>query len=824
MRLASFESKGIVDVIEHFVNPSLRSNPDLLYRARALIALLLVFDILLGFASIVTTIKLVNSPQRLFQLAGLLLCSLLIAGISDVLVRLRRHGSYSACSVAAILVATVAVVSGIGMSGGVRYSSSTQLLVVPPLMAYFFGSMRWGNYTVLLSFLVVSIFVLAEAAGFQFPRNTVSVRDAKIDQLLVCFIGICTVSAMAFVYELTAIKLKQERDREHQKAVALSQTDALTGLANRRNFDTSLEQRIAAYGAMSPPRHFVLGCIDLDGFKPINDQYGHAIGDEVLRIIAERLLLSCRGDDIVGRHGGDEFLIMFETKSNVANADTAGVELMAQRLLKSLCEPIDTTVGQLNVGASLGFAIFPDDANAPVTLRKAADGAMYDVKSAGGNSWRLFSPSTDCPRGSEDVESAKQSTSADNEKTGLEPNGDAVSDLKESATDSVERMSFYSRLVNFFIHPSLFDESDKLHRARFLVMALLLVCGVVVATAVPLALGPFPFGSKVITLAICIPVLFIAAFLLFTLRHRGNQIVCGAALVILAYTSILIGVCVSGGAAISVSAPQLVFPPLIAYFFGGMRWGTYAVVASLVAIVAFAGLEFTGFEFYNVIDPKLEVYNRLLNCLVCLFSVSGMAFIYEFTAFALKRERDGEKEKVDRLAHTDALTGLANRSSFDAELSARIARYNKTVPRSCFTLCYVDLDGFKPINDRYGHNVGDEVLQAISERLRLCLRDSDYLGRHGGDEFMLIFDAVKDIPQLEIIAKRVSQAIAQPISTQAGRVSVVGSLGFASFPDHGDDADSLKRAADKAMYAAKRERSGCGYYQPEIHRLVVSHI
>jgi diguanylate cyclase (GGDEF)-like protein len=129
-------------------------------------------------------------------------------------------------------------------------------------------------------------------------------------------------------------------------------------------------------------------------------------------------------------------------------------------------------------------------------------------------------------------------------------------------------------------------------------------------------------------------------------------------------------------------------------------------------------------------------------------------------------------------------------------------------------LCYLDLDGFKPINDRYGHDVGDEVLRVISERLRSCIREGDSVGRHGGDEFTLLFNSVRNETEVELIARRLVQAITPPISTSAGVVSVQGSLGFARFPSDGDNEDALKSAADKAMYLAKAQGGGWRSYRP----------
>jgi diguanylate cyclase (GGDEF)-like protein len=130
-----------------------------------------------------------------------------------------------------------------------------------------------------------------------------------------------------------------------------------------------------------------------------------------------------------------------------------------------------------------------------------------------------------------------------------------------------------------------------------------------------------------------------------------------------------------------------------------------------------------------------------------------------------------------------------------------------------FTLCYIDLDGFKPINDRYGHAVGDEVLKTISERLQSCTRDGDVVCRHGGDEFMVLFDSIKHEAQAALIAQRLLGAISPPIATRAGTVSVKASFGFAVFPDDGNNGETLKSAADKAMYAAKTQGGGWKTYR-----------
>jgi diguanylate cyclase (GGDEF)-like protein len=192
-----------------------------------------------------------------------------------------------------------------------------------------------------------------------------------------------------------------------------------------------------------------------------------------------------------------------------------------------------------------------------------------------------------------------------------------------------------------------------------------------------------------------------------------------------------------------------------------------------------------------------------------------MAFIYEYTAAVLKRERDLEHEKFIQLAKTDPLTGLSNRRNFDAMLVERMNVYGPQNQLQRFALGYLDLDGFKPINDRYGHAIGDEVLRVVSDRLRNTLRGSDFVGRHGGDEFMLMIDLPGSQDFLETMAERLLNAIAQPIPTNAGIVGVTGSLGFAIFPLDASEIEELKKSADSAMYAAKRQRGSWRYFRQD---------
>jgi diguanylate cyclase (GGDEF)-like protein len=803
--------------LERFVHPALRRSADVLYRARAFIALLLGFDALLIAATLVCAINFLRGASPAYQLDGMLICSVLTGGISLLLALLRRRGNFAFCAIATVLLAEVAVSAGIVLSGGVAHSATAQLLVVPPLMAYFFLGLRWGNRTVLLSFAAVFLLAIAEPHGLRFSLADVSEQDQHIVQLMVCFIGISTVAALAWLYELTSMKLQQERDREHERVVALSNTDTLTGLANRRSFDAQLQRRVDAQAGAPRQGRYALCCLDLDGFKPINDRYGHDVGDEVLRAIAARLREAFAEEDLVGRHGGDEFMVLFELPQAAAGAVEQRMEQTARRLLALLGAPVETAVGPLQVSASLGFAVYPDEAATARSLREAADRAMYRAKAAGGSAWRRYAGAAAAAAGSSAVAAgasaapmAEAAPRADRQPAGL------GSPMPAAKGRTGRRPSDPWRAIDFFVHPALRLDLLKFHRARFLVMTLLLVCAVVGGTVMAMGVLPFSTASKRATIAVCGPLFLLTLLLLSVLRRSGDYRLCSRALVLTSGAFILIGIAISGGVGASASAPILLFIPVSAFFFGGLRWGAVSVAICLLAVALSAWLELSGVQLPNLVDASQETHYRFINSLIYIASVSGIALINELTASDLKRERDREKELVQQLARTDPLTGLANRSSFDDELKARIERHRAATQRAAFALCYLDLDGFKPINDRHGHDVGDEVLQAVSARLRAALHHSDCLGRQGGDEFTLILDAVTDATQIEFIAGRLAESIATPIATRVGEVRVAGSFGFAAFPEHGQDADALKRAADIAMYAAKRGRRGWSCYGPQM--------
>jgi diguanylate cyclase (GGDEF)-like protein len=374
-------------------------------------------------------------------------------------------------------------------------------------------------------------------------------------------------------------------------------------------------------------------------------------------------------------------------------------------------------------------------------------------------------------------------------------------------------------LIDAFVPPALRSDTDQLLRARILAAALLTL---VIQETLVFALLLLEFPTNAILYGGSLTLLEVAgsAALLLHLRRTGAYRFCSVAATLLTLALVASGIYVSGGLPESPVTQLLVIPLLMAFFFGGLRWGGYAAVVTLGVAVLLQLLYNTDIRFPQTIGEGAQMHTtRLLISAISFVFITGMAVAYEYVAIRLRRERDHEQERYKRLARIDPLTGLANRRNFDATLDERA--------RSCgdaegFVLGYLDLDGFKPINDRYGHAVGDEVLRIVSDRLRSALRSAEFVGRYGGDEFMLILEAQSNAAHFEQVAQRVLSAIEQPISTSKGIVTVGGSIGFAHFPQHGAEVDHLVQAADVAMYAAKRQRLGWCIYNPELRSSVYS--
>uniref|UniRef100_UPI003D286B78 diguanylate cyclase domain-containing protein n=1 Tax=Methylophaga lonarensis TaxID=999151 RepID=UPI003D286B78 len=195
-----------------------------------------------------------------------------------------------------------------------------------------------------------------------------------------------------------------------------------------------------------------------------------------------------------------------------------------------------------------------------------------------------------------------------------------------------------------------------------------------------------------------------------------------------------------------------------------------------------------------------------------LFDDNGEVCSY----IGIARDISEHKQLLDRMqhmAHHDALTGLANRSLFFDHLHQAILQAQRD--KQGLAVLFLDLDKFKPINDDYGHAIGDLLLQQVAMRIKTCVRTSDVVGRIGGDEFVVLLSNVTLPDTAELVANKIRESLAVPFQLREIPAQISVSVGMAFYPEHGKQALELVRSADEAMYLAK---AGNGVSQPAMQK------
>lgn len=173
-----------------------------------------------------------------------------------------------------------------------------------------------------------------------------------------------------------------------------------------------------------------------------------------------------------------------------------------------------------------------------------------------------------------------------------------------------------------------------------------------------------------------------------------------------------------------------------------------------------------------------------------------------FVTYRDLRKRKQEEARLQHVALHDGLTGLANRTLYVSRLELTMARLRRRPDRP-FALVFMDLDGFKQVNDRLGHFAGDKLLQLVADRLVRCLRPQDTVARFGGDEFALLLNEVSGQDDLEQVLVRVQDTLGEPFTVESVPVRISASLGAAVASQEYGSVEEMLRDADAAMYAAK---------------------
>ena len=186
--------------------------------------------------------------------------------------------------------------------------------------------------------------------------------------------------------------------------------------------------------------------------------------------------------------------------------------------------------------------------------------------------------------------------------------------------------------------------------------------------------------------------------------------------------------------------------------------------------------------------------------------ISSAAFVLVFLYGSLHKLSIEQRIAQARFAHQathDSLTGLHNRSAAMDLIARKLEDGEREASLGGFALLLLDLDGFKAVNDNFGHDAGDELLRQVSSRIDAALRDSDFVARLGGDEFLIVVPQVSDRETAHRVGKKIIAAVAKPYLVTSRELKMTTSIGISMFPENARDREGLMKCADLAMYDAK---------------------
>lgn len=382
------------------------------------------------------------------------------------------------------------------------------------------------------------------------------------------------------------------------------------------------------------------------------------------------------------------------------------------------------------------------------------------------------------------------------------------------------------RLAHHIIPDKLLDNLET--RLKSIVLLLTLICNMSISIIlIPILIYSFgdsptvkEGGIQIIGVCMIIYVLSLIILTRFAaLNTAGNITLAG----------IYFGALTSSWATGGIYSPLmyiLLIPPVFAFVITNI---SSALTWSILTIATFLGIwgvdelalvyQFMEpFESIQVIINSKDVTAlNIIIPLTSLIAILAVVAIYELNSKQMKKILSQERNMFAFKASHDPLTGLGNRAEFDTRLKMSIeAAWHSSYP---LALVYIDLDGFKPINDTLGHHAGDIVLTTISNRLAKIVRGTDMVARLGGDEFAIILQGMGENKKIEPILQKLLSTISEDITLDDGKiVNVHGSFGVAYYPEDAGTPDRLCRYADMAMYLAKEEKNTWRFYQQITHR------
>lgn len=315
-------------------------------------------------------------------------------------------------------------------------------------------------------------------------------------------------------------------------------------------------------------------------------------------------------------------------------------------------------------------------------------------------------------------------------------------------------------------------------------------------------LDTHPFYEMALLYMITLAAGFILSLLI--LKLLGRYVLAASITLILLTLAIFGSIYSTGGPAISSFNVFLLFIPFFSFLFIGRKIGLISIFSLLLVEMGMMLLSINGFQFPQLPLPFPKSTVDFICWFLSYFVVCEIIYFYERNSTRLQQQLTEEKDLFEHMACHDPLTDIDNRVLFSEKLETAIFRAERNQSR--VAILYIDLDGFKPINDQHGHNAGDQVLITIAKRLSKNIRVIDSVARIGGDEFAILMEDVKSTDDIKTMVNKVSLLIADPVKVENKTLQVFSSIGISQYPKDASSPEQLTKIADLAMYKAKEAK------------------
>lgn len=623
--------------------------------------------------------------------------------------------------------------------------------IVPPLLVLAVGATVVGD--AIGPLVLLAIVPLLAVAFLHEWRIAVPYCVAAITYLVGAMLihdssptQVARVIALAGTMSATALGLILAQRRQRRIAAmhhSLSVTDPLTGLANLRRLQSRLRQEVQR--STRGNHRVVMYAIDLDDFAAVNDRYSYQLGDTVLRAVASSLSDLMTPGDLLVRRGGDEFAVLTALRPD-RELDRFGDDLQA-----AIASARHTVCPELTATASITRVTHESGESAEAFLRRVDAGLLTEKAEAG-------------PEGGAENERASRNHSRRERvfSAGLEADSTVGSGKQQPLNSSARERS--ERTLAW-----------RVAAAGASVAPIVLL--VIVATGNIAELQSAAALALIGGMVICVVAALLAGQL--GLRKRWAHVPLSISLILM--TAVIAQ---AGDDAMVLVELYLVPTPLVLYLLGWRQAIPYAALSAVAYAYFLTG---QGYR-YDVLQIALFIG---IMALLTVSLARGQRMTRQYL------------EAAEALSVEDPLTGAANLRGYERRVADEIER--SQMLGEGMALAMIDLEGFKEVNDRYSHTIGDAVLVKTAAAIRSTVREDELVARRGGDEFVVVC-AADAHPDLDALASRIADAIEQV------RVELTPDLpaGATVVPvrwHFGESAVTLMRRADVALQDAKASRN-----------------